>query len=73
LIVEFKEVIAGLGFSSALLHIGIPDRPIPYGSRGDCLVDAGLDFDALRAQIKAWWRHAGLQTAQARAKSGRIV
>jgi 1-deoxy-D-xylulose-5-phosphate synthase len=49
------EVLAALGFAGALLHIGIPDEPIHHGKREDCLVDAGLDFDALRAQIGAWW------------------
>jgi 1-deoxy-D-xylulose-5-phosphate synthase len=49
------EVLAALGCGGALLHIGIPDEPIHHGRREDCLVDAGLDFDALRAQIGAWW------------------
>jgi 1-deoxy-D-xylulose-5-phosphate synthase len=50
------EILAALGRSSALLHIGIPDRPIQHGSREDCLADAGLDLEALRAQIDSWWR-----------------
>ena len=50
------EVLAALGAGGALLHIGIPDRPIPHGTRDDCLADAGLDLEALRAQIGAWWR-----------------
>jgi 1-deoxy-D-xylulose-5-phosphate synthase len=50
------EVIAALGAGGALLHIGIPDRPIPHGTRDDCLADAGLDLGALRARIGAWWR-----------------
>jgi len=49
------EVLATLGGCGALLHIGIPDDPIQHGRREDCLVDAGLDFDALRVQIGAWW------------------
>ena len=50
------EVLATLGGCAALLHIGIPDQPIQHGRREDCLVDAGLDLDALRAQIGAWWQ-----------------
>jgi 1-deoxy-D-xylulose-5-phosphate synthase len=50
------EVLAALGLSPALLHIGIPDRPIQHGSREDCLAEAGLDLAALRAQIDSWWR-----------------
>jgi 1-deoxy-D-xylulose-5-phosphate synthase len=50
------EVLATLGGCGALLHIGIPDEPIQHGKREDCLVDAGLDLDALRAQISAWWQ-----------------
>ena len=50
------EVLAALGAGGALLHIGIPDRPIQHGTRDDCLADAGLDLEALRARIGAWWR-----------------
>jgi 1-deoxy-D-xylulose-5-phosphate synthase len=50
------EVLATLRRNGALLHIGIPDRPIQHGRREDCLEEAGLDLNALRAQIDAWWR-----------------
>ena len=50
------EVLATLGGCGALLHIGIPDQPIQHGKREDCLVDAGLDLDALRGRIGAWWQ-----------------
>jgi len=50
------EVLATLGGCGALLHIGIPDEPIQHGRREDCLVDAGLDLDALRRQISTWWQ-----------------
>ncbi len=59
------EVLAALGADGALLHIGIPDRPIPHGTRDDCLADAGLDLDALRARIGAWWRPMRPQMADA--------
>jgi 1-deoxy-D-xylulose-5-phosphate synthase len=50
------EVLATLGGCGALLHIGIPDSPIHHGKREDCLADAGLDLEALRARIGAWWQ-----------------
>jgi 1-deoxy-D-xylulose-5-phosphate synthase len=50
------EVLATLGGYGALLHIGIPDEPIQHGKREDCLADAGLDLEALRARIGAWWQ-----------------
>jgi 1-deoxy-D-xylulose-5-phosphate synthase len=59
------EVLAALGRKGALLHIGIPDRPIQHGSREDCLADAGLDLAALRAQIDSWWRPMRRQMADA--------
>ncbi len=58
-----SEVLAAQGFRPALLHIGIPDRPIQHGSRDDCLAEAGLDLAALRAQIDAWWRPMRRQKA----------
>ena len=59
------EVLAALGAGGALLHIGIPDRPIPHGTRDDCLADAGLNLEALRARIDAWWRPMRPQMADA--------
>ena len=59
------EVLAALGAGGALLHIGIPDQPIPHGTRDDCLADAGLDLEALRARIDAWWRSMRPQMADA--------
>ncbi|MGC2033625.1 MAG: 1-deoxy-D-xylulose-5-phosphate synthase [Steroidobacteraceae bacterium] len=59
------EVLAALGAGGALLHIGIPDRPIQHGTRDDCLADAGLDLEALRARIGAWWRPMRPQMADA--------
>jgi 1-deoxy-D-xylulose-5-phosphate synthase len=59
------EVLAALGAGGALLHIGIPDRPIQHGTRDDCLADAGLDLEALRARIGAWWQPMRPQMADA--------
>ena len=59
------EVLATLKYGGVLLHIGIPDKPIHHGKREDCLADAGLDLDALRVQIDAWWRPMRPQMADA--------
>ena len=58
-----SEMLSALGRTAALLHIGIPDRPIQHGTREDCLANAALDLDSLRAQITAWWRPMRPQTA----------
>ena len=50
------EVMASQGHRNALLHIGIPDRPIQHGSRDTCLADAGLDPASVQSQIDAWWQ-----------------
>lgn len=59
------EILAAIGAGGALLHIGIPDQPILHGTRDDCLADAGLDLEALRARIGAWWRPMRPQIADA--------
>jgi 1-deoxy-D-xylulose-5-phosphate synthase len=51
-----SEVLSAQGHNNAVLHIGIPDRPIPHGSRDACLTDAGLDLASVRSQIEAWWK-----------------
>jgi 1-deoxy-D-xylulose-5-phosphate synthase len=51
-----SEVLSAQGHSSAVLHIGIPDRPILHGSRDSCLTDAGLDLASVRSRIDAWWQ-----------------
>jgi 1-deoxy-D-xylulose-5-phosphate synthase len=50
-----ENVIAGGGGSAVGEH----------GKREDCLADAGLDLDALRVQIDAWWRPMRPQMAYA--------
>ena len=51
-----SEVLSAQGHSNAVLHIGIPDRPIAHGSRDSCLADAGLDLASVRSRIDAWWQ-----------------
>jgi 1-deoxy-D-xylulose-5-phosphate synthase len=49
------ECLAGTGIERAVHHIGIPDRFIEHGSRGDCLVLAGLDDAGLARQVENFW------------------
>jgi 1-deoxy-D-xylulose-5-phosphate synthase len=51
-----SEVLAEQGHRNAVLHIGIPDRPIMHGSRDSCLAEAGLDAVQVTARIGAWWQ-----------------
>ena len=59
------ESLSRAGFAVPLLHIGIPDRFIPHGSREDCLADAGLDPASVRARVEAWWRPSQRLAAEA--------
>jgi 1-deoxy-D-xylulose-5-phosphate synthase len=59
------EVLNALGHRNAVLHIGIPDRPISHGTRDDCLKEAGLDLASLDAEIDAWWRPRGKRLVDA--------
>ena len=58
------ELLASLGHRSALLHIGIPDRAIMYGTRENCLAEADLDSASLQRQIDAWWQPRLLRLAE---------
>jgi len=51
-----SEVLCEQGHRNAVLHIGIPDRPIMHGSRESCLTEAGLDAARVTARIGAWWQ-----------------
>ena len=45
------ELLAEAGVTVPLLHIGLPDHFIEHGSREECLAEARLDADGIRAQI----------------------
>jgi len=49
------ECLAAHGHSLPTLHLGIPDRFIEHGSRGDCLTAAGLDIPSIESAINRWW------------------
>jgi 1-deoxy-D-xylulose-5-phosphate synthase len=61
-----SEFLDGAGLLIPRLNIGIPDRFIEHGSRGECLSAAGLDARSIQSRIERWW----LPQA-ARLKSGR--
>ena len=46
-----NELLAAAGMAVNILNIGIPDRYIDHGSRGDCLAVAGLDTDGILEQV----------------------
>ncbi|HWK74387.1 MAG TPA: 1-deoxy-D-xylulose-5-phosphate synthase [Povalibacter sp.] len=50
------ECLVAHGHSLPTLHLGIPDRFIEHGSRGDCLTAAGLDIPSIESAINRWWR-----------------
>lgn len=41
------EHLAALGIDTAVLTLGLPDRPIEHGTRDECLSEAGLDLPGL--------------------------
>ena len=46
-----RSKLAAAGITVNILNIGIPDRYIDHGSRGDCLAMAGLDTDGILEQV----------------------
>ena len=48
-----NECLAARGVSARVLNLGLPDRFIEHGGRGDMLRDAGLDADGILAAVRA--------------------
>jgi 1-deoxy-D-xylulose-5-phosphate synthase len=48
-----NECLAARGVAAAVLNLGLPDRFIEHGGRGEMLRDAGLDADGIRAAVHA--------------------
>ena len=46
-----SECLAARGMASRLLHLGLPDRFIEHGGRGDMLADAGLDAGGIARSV----------------------
>ena len=54
-----NECLAANGITTRILNLGLPDRYIDQGSRGDMLRDAGLDTDGILASVKAFAKRTG--------------
>ena len=54
------ECLASHGVAARMLHLGLPDRFIQHGGRGDMLADAGLDAAGIERSVRGYLaRHAG--------------
>ncbi|MSR15240.1 MAG: 1-deoxy-D-xylulose-5-phosphate synthase [Gammaproteobacteria bacterium] len=62
-----SEVLASNGLTLRVLHVGLPDRPIQHGSRGEMLEDAGLTVPLIEAFLKP--HLSALNTASSAARS----
>ena len=67
-----NEVLAAHRVMSQVLNLGLPDRYIDQGSRGDMLRDAGLTTQGILASVEAF-TSADRKSAQATAAAPRIV
>jgi 1-deoxy-D-xylulose-5-phosphate synthase len=50
-----SECLSAAGIERTVHHLGIPDRFIEHGSRGDCLAAAGLDAAGIARQLERIW------------------
>ena len=53
-----NECLAAHGVTARVLNLGLPDRYIDQGSRGDMLRDAGLDTAGILASVEAFEQRA---------------
>ena len=54
-----SECLAANGVVGRLLHIGLPDRFIQHGGRGDMLTDAGLDTAGIARSVDEYLARPG--------------
>ncbi len=54
-----NECLAVNGIKISVLNLGLPDRFIEHGSRGDMLRDAGLDTEGILAAVRAFLTRIG--------------
>jgi 1-deoxy-D-xylulose-5-phosphate synthase len=57
------ELLNEQGYVRPVLQLGLPDRFIEHGSRGDNLVAAGLDPAGIQAAVERWWQPARRRAA----------
>jgi len=60
-----NDCLAANGMQANVLNLGLPDRFIEHGGRGEMLRDAGLDAAGIAAAVRA--RLAGQGTHERRA------
>ena len=66
------ECLAAHGVAVRLLHLGLPDRFIQHGGRGDMLADAGLDAAGIARSVEEYLaRHAGGPDGEGGSDGGR--
>jgi 1-deoxy-D-xylulose-5-phosphate synthase len=65
-----SECLAEAGLEREVHHVGIPDRFIEHGSRGDCLAMAGLDAAGLERSLARIWTARPAARAVAGGRSG---
>ncbi|NJM13456.1 MAG: 1-deoxy-D-xylulose-5-phosphate synthase, partial [Synechococcaceae cyanobacterium SM1_2_3] len=49
-----SECLAARGINVAVRHIGLPDRFIDQGERGELLAECGLDVAGILRQLTQW-------------------
>ncbi len=57
------EALHARSLQAECLLIGLPDRFIDHGARGDCLAAAGLDAATIEARIRSRMNDLGLDSA----------
>ena len=66
------ECLAAHGVAARLLHLGLPDRFIQHGGRGDMLADAGLDAAGIARSVEEYLAlHAGGPDGEGGSDGGR--
>ena len=58
-----NECLVSHDVQAHVLNLGLPDRFIEHGSRGDMLKDAGLDTDGILSSVESFLERIGRQTA----------
>ena len=58
-----NECLVSHDVQAHVLNLGLPDRFIEHGSRGDMLKDAGLDTDGILSSVERFLARIGRQTA----------
>ena len=49
-----NECLAALGIQVPVRHMGLPDRFVEQGERGELLAECGLDADGVFRQLMEW-------------------